>query len=240
MGGSRWPVGIGCPDPEDPLIDVLHWKPGAGECITVSMNDLYALDPDVLGLELRDTLVCDLSGRFATKGVKDPGPPSFKEEKEWDAESDWCRDRRTGLINITPVDQILPKVAGVSFVHAIPVEIDVKPGSGDEVDAINSGRSTRVPVAVMGREDFDVARIDPSTAEVTGSGIEIRGKQSPKTEGRREDLNSDGVPDLLIYVDLDAGGKAGSAGHAYLEFSTVDDNRVMGRDLVRIVPAKAD
>ncbi len=228
------PIGIGCPDPEDPFIDVLHWKPGVEECVTVSLDLLYALDAEDLKVGPADTMVCDLSGRFVTKGIRDPGPPVREGDRDWDGTYDWCRDGKTGLIDITPVDQMAGTVPGVRFLMALPATIDVKPGSGDKVDTVDIGHSSAVPVAVLGGKGLDVALIDQPSIEVAGSGGEIRGRRSSKKEPRREDVNGDGHPDLLVHVDLDIGGTPGADGHLYLTFDLVDGTRGIGRDAIRL------
>jgi len=233
------PVGIGCPDHDDSLIDVIHWRPGEAECVTVPMNILYSLDPDTLGMEPADTLVCELSGRFVTKGVKDPGPPVFEKETAWDASYDWCRDPQTGLIDITPVDQILPTISGVGFLFAKSVEIDIQPDNSDSFGSINPGRSTGIPVAVLGSKDIDVSQINQAAMEFDGSGFEIQVKRTSEAVDMRRDVDKDGFLDMVVHVDVIAEGAPGDEGYVYLNSELRDGSRILGRDRIRLAPSKA-
>lgn len=52
-------------------------------------------------------------------------------------------------------------------VIAIQVEIDIKPGS--DPNCFNNDGHGTIPVAILGRADFDVSAIDPGTATLTGN-----------------------------------------------------------------------
>ena len=82
------------------------------------------------------------------------------------------------------------------------VAVDVKPGS--ETNPVNTTSKGSVPVAVLGETDFPAAEVDPATLTAAGASV----LRSPRGQlmAALEDVNSDGVPDLVFHVrtvDLD-------------------------------------
>jgi len=81
---------------------------------------------------------------------------------------------------------------------AIGVLIDIKPGSYP--NCFNNNGQGVIPVAVLGRSDFDVNQIDPATVTLEGMEIKAVGK-SNKLLAHIEDVNYDGIDDLIVQIE---------------------------------------
>jgi len=120
------------------------------------------------------------------------------------------------------------------WLQTLMVQVDVKPGS--TVNPVNLGSRGLLPVAIFSTESFDATRIDPATVEVAGAGIAVRGKGG-KYMAHPEDVNQDGLVDLVIHVEtqaLDPGQL--QDGYAVVTGATYAGERFQGADEVRLVP----
>ena len=116
------------------------------------------------------------------------------------------------------------------------VEIDIKPG--DYPNAINLGLHGLVPVAILSDENFDATTVNPDTIELAGSNVEVKVKgKSNKYMAHAEDVNGDGLVDLLVQVataNLDPSSL--QDGWAVLTAETFDGRLIEGSDEITIVP----
>jgi hypothetical protein len=115
--------------------------------------------------------------------------------------------------------------------YAPIVEIDIKPGT--DPNPINPGSNGLVPVAILSSEDFDARTVDETTVELAGAFVAIRGKN--KYMAHVEDVNGDGLPDLVVQVktqdlNLSAGGTVELTGE------TFDGEDIVGYDEVVVGP----
>jgi hypothetical protein len=125
-------------------------------------------------------------------------------------------------------------VGSREWLQTLMVQVDVKPGS--TVNPVNLGSRGLLPVAIFSTESFDATRIDPATVEVAGAGIAVRGKGG-KYMAHPEDVNQDGLVDLVIHVEtqaLDPGQL--QDGYAVVTGATYAGERFQGADEVRLVP----
>jgi len=80
-------------------------------------------------------------------------------------------------------------------VIAIPVDIDIKPGS-DPSSVSCKNLKGNVPVAVFGSNTFDATTIDLTSLELNGVSVtEVHNKVHV------EDVNNDGTPDAVLHLD---------------------------------------
>lgn len=114
----------------------------------------------------------------------------------------------------------------------ISVLVDIKPGSDD--NTINLGSNGNVPVAILSTPDFDAGQIDPATVTLAGAGTRLRGKGT--AQASLEDVNGDGLRDLVVHIETSALQLTPGATQALLEGKTFDGKTVRGTDSVRIVP----
>jgi len=114
----------------------------------------------------------------------------------------------------------------------ISVAIDIKPGSYP--NSINLGSGGTVPVAILGSATFDATTVDPLTVTLASAPVKLKGKGTPMAA--IEDVNQDGLPDLVVHVSTEALELSETDTEAVLEGNTYDGMAITGKDSVRIVP----
>jgi hypothetical protein len=75
-------------------------------------------------------------------------------------------------------------------VQFIPVQIDIKPG--ETPNAVNPRDQGVVPVAILSSPSFDATQVDPTSVRFGPNGA------APTDLGHVEDVNKDGLPDLVF------------------------------------------
>lgn len=117
---------------------------------------------------------------------------------------------------------------------AVPVTIDIKPGS--DPNCVNSDSHGVIPVAILTTDTFDATTVDPLTVMLAGAEVRVKGKSG--NAGSLEDVNGDGYDDLVVQVytkDLEL-----VPGDAIAELTgeTYGGIPIYGSDSVSIVPPK--
>lgn len=112
-------------------------------------------------------------------------------------------------------------------IEAIPVGIDIKPGSFP--NSINLKANGVIPVAVLGSATLDVLTLDPATAEFGP------GKAKNVLAPSYADVNSDSHLDLVLHFRTEDTGIAPGATEARLLIYTYGGAAYEGSDSVRIV-----
>ncbi|MCH8275495.1 MAG: PD40 domain-containing protein [Armatimonadetes bacterium] len=138
---------------------------------------------------------------------------------------------QTNLTN-NPAAEFGPATPLFEAVLEIEVVIDIKPGSFP--NSINLGSNGTVAVAIFSTETFDATEIDPVTVTLAGSSVRLRGRGMPQASF--EDINGDGLLDLVVHVVTDALELTGEDVEAILEGRLYDGTLIRGSDTVRIVP----
>ncbi len=118
------------------------------------------------------------------------------------------------------------------FALVISVSIDIKPGSFP--NSINLGSGGTVPVAILSTGTFDATTVDPVTVTLASAPVKLKGKGTPMTSV--EDVNGDGLGDLVVHVDTSALELTETDTEAVLEGKTIDGTMIRGTDSVRVVP----
>jgi hypothetical protein len=141
---------------------------------------------------------------------------------------------RTGRLTITDNSPGSPQVIGLTGTGTglafIEVAIDIKPG--DSTNTINPGSKGKIPVAVLSSRTFDaVARIDQTSLTFGRTGDE-----SSLAFCNTEDVNRDGLLDLVCNFNTQNTGFVSGDTVGILKGKTVDGIPVRGTDSVRIVP----
>ena len=124
-------------------------------------------------------------------------------------------------------------VAKFSFNGGVVIEIDIKPDSA--TNSINLGSAGVIAVAILSSADFDATTVDPATVSLAGSTVKMVGKAG-KLLASEEDVNGDGLVDLLVHVETDALILELGETIAILEALTFGGESISGEDIVRIVP----
>ena len=122
------------------------------------------------------------------------------------------------------------------IVTALPVQsidIDIKPGS--DTKSINQSAAGVVPVAILSSDDFDALSVDPTTVSLAGASVKLVGK-SDKYLCHQEDVNLDGLIDIVCQVYTAGFMVDQGETTAILEAKTIDGTNLRGEDYIRIVP----
>ena len=84
----------------------------------------------------------------------------------------------------------------LEFIGPTVVQIDIHPG--DYPNCFTNNGNGVIPVAILGSSEFDVTLIDPATIELDGLMVKI--KKNGILMAHIEDVNSDGIDDLVVQI----------------------------------------
>jgi len=90
-----------------------------------------------------------------------------------------------------------------------------------------------VPVAILSTASFDATEVDPYTVTLSSAPVKLRGKGTPMCSS--QDVNMDGIMDMIVHVDTSALALSATDTVAVLEGKTLGGKSIRGRDMVRIV-----
>lgn len=112
-------------------------------------------------------------------------------------------------------------------VNAIPAQVEIKPGSSPA--PVNLSSQGVLPVAILGSSSLEVDTIDASTVRL---GI---GQAAPHDGAHVEDVNGDGIPDLVLqFPTRDAGVQCGDT-VLIVSGKTTSGAAIAGFDAIRTV-----
>lgn len=119
-------------------------------------------------------------------------------------------------------------------VCVVKVAIDIKPGSFP--NSINLKSQGKIPVAVLSTADFDApGDVDPDSLTFGPTGDEV----SPAVcSPSPEDVNGDGLHDLVCHFFTQSAGFECGDEVGYLKGQTVNGVPIEGSDSARVVPCK--
>lgn len=123
----------------------------------------------------------------------------------------------------------------VAVVPPLQVSIDIKPGS--DPNSINLGSGGTVPVAILSTPApnfFDATTVDPLSVTLAGASVKLKGKGTPMASA--QDVNDDGLLDLVVHVSTEASELSDGDIQAILTGQTFSGQAIQGSDSVRIVP----
>jgi hypothetical protein len=112
------------------------------------------------------------------------------------------------------------------------VTIDIKPGS--DPNSINLVAGGTVQVAIFSTPIFDATNTDPLTVTLESAPVKLKKKGVPMAS--KEDINGDGLLDLVVHVSIEALQLTQSDTVAILEGQTFNGLQIIGSDSVSIVP----
>lgn len=116
---------------------------------------------------------------------------------------------------------------------SINVAIDIKPGSYP--NSFNNNEKGVIPVAVLGRADFNVRDINPDTVMLEGLAVKAVGKGN-KLLAHYEDVNGDGYEDLVVQIEDSDSIFSEGCTTAKLSGNLNDGASFEGTDEICIVP----
>jgi hypothetical protein len=116
----------------------------------------------------------------------------------------------------------------------IEVTIDIKPGSAP--NSINPQSKGKIPVAILSTSDFDAPNeVDQDSLTFGPTGDE---ESLAFCSPSPEDVNYDGLDDLVCHFDTQSAGFECGDEWSYLKGQTGDSVPIEGGDSVRIVPCE--
>lgn len=107
------------------------------------------------------------------------------------------------------------------------VQIDIKPG--EDPPAINPTSNGKTPVALLSTPTFDATTVDPNSVKFGPNGA------SP-VHTSIEDVNGDGIPDLMFQFNTAQTGIAAGDTQACLTGKTTSGLNIVGCDTIQTVP----
>ena len=113
------------------------------------------------------------------------------------------------------------------------VAIDVMPASTE--NKLNLGSAGVIPVVIFSDEGFDATQLDPLTVELNGAQVKLVGNKLQKPLCHANDVDADGLPDLVCQVyTVDFLLEEGQS-EAILKAQTLGDVWVYGSDAIEVV-----
>lgn len=110
------------------------------------------------------------------------------------------------------------------------VEIDIKPG--DEQNQINTSSEGVFPLAIFSAAEFDATSLIPESINLAGSSVKIPGNSS-RYLCHDEDVNYDGISDLLCQVYIEGLTPEAGTGRCRMTAMSLGETRlIVGEDFV--------
>lgn len=116
--------------------------------------------------------------------------------------------------------------------QALPVAIDIKPGSFP--NTIQRRSNGRVAVAILGSDTLSAIAVNVASVTVAGAPVAVRPNGS--LMAALEDVNEDGLDDLVLHFATDALQLGPQDTSATLSGYLHDGTPIVGQDSVRILP----
>lgn len=217
MVPSTWyPEWVGTPNREVtatitgvPVIEVVPETANIEFEGIVSPNSTSLTTPDVVVVKF------DRSAAISALGSLTPGDTRFPDI--------------TGLLT-GPTGDAFKAACRVEIGLAIAVEIDIKPGS--EENNVNLGSNGNVPVAIFSTPEFDAASIDPTSVTLANANLKMKGKGTLIYS--LEDINGDGLLDLLVHIETQGLELTASSESTDLAGRTLGGTPIFGTDSIQV------
>lgn len=127
----------------------------------------------------------------------------------------------------TNLNSFLPLMTVTVAGLLAPVDIDIKPGS--DANTINPRSQGVVPVAVLGSVNFDATQVDFATVTFGPDGA------APAHDGHVEDVNDDGMMDMMFHFRTQETGIVCGDTEATLTGETFDETQFTETDTIQTV-----
>lgn len=143
----------------------------------------------------------------------------------------------TGFVDADGLSATFQGISRLSTVvglipEALSVGVDIKPG--DSPNTINLKSRGVLPVAILSTSTFDASTVAPETVVLAGAHVRLKGNGDPAIS--LEDVNGDGLLDLILQFDTQSLEITSSDTQANLTGRTRDGLKIVGHDEIKIVP----
>ena len=115
----------------------------------------------------------------------------------------------------------------------VEVTIDIRPGS--ERNPVNPKSNGVLPVAILSSATFDATQADPGTIYLEGAPV-CSPSENGKYQASEEDIDQDGLTDLMVKIDVELLDLVAPTGTATLVGETFAGEPFWGADNFTIVP----
>jgi len=146
-----------------------------------------------------------------------------------------------GTYNNPDTGQPVKNTTTITVLPPVTVNIDIKPGSYP--NSINPKSKGMLPIAILGN-GLDVKQIDPATININGVTLAQRAakrkNKPPKLAFSYEDVNGDGILDMVVFFRVQDLKNAGLLIQGTTQLTLTgalnDGTPITGTDSIRIVP----
>ncbi len=114
-------------------------------------------------------------------------------------------------------------------IPVISVGIDIKPGAFPNTINLKSGGT--VSVAILSTLSFDARTVDPLTVTLAGASVKVKGQGDPMISV--QDVDGDGLLDLIVRVNIDELQLSATDTQATLTGQTFNGQAITGVDTVK-------
>jgi len=211
--------------------NTVHWKATAAAPLTADQPDTGQVPPGLFQIKPGTSL-----GGFSFQSPNPAGPVNYyalgfvdlataDDERTVETIVDSCPASIGGFFDLA----VTATTQGP--VQFIPVQIDIKPGGTP--NAINPADQGVVPVAILSTSSFNA----PSSVDATSVRFGPAGA-APTDGGHIEDVNNDGLPDLVFQFPTPLTGIVCGDTSETLTGKTLSGTSIQGSDSVITVDCK--
>jgi hypothetical protein len=174
-----------------------------------------------------------INGAYKVQVIGTGSGPYTLDFLEEDASGITTEQRITGTAALGVTDTYIITISSTLGQPATiqrQVQIDIKPG--EDPAAINPGSKGVIPVAILSTPTFDATTVDPKSVMFGPNG-------AIPVHTSIEDVNGDGIPDLIFQFNTIQTGIAAGNTQACLTGKTTSGLNIVGCDTIQIVPPRS-